>query len=165
MPYPEKLLADEVQTRKHNLEHHQLPQMGLDLDGWLKLQDKTAESFDAELDEQAKKGIKTQFVLDAIAAKEELGVSQEELTEHLLRRAAGSGLTPDQFAQQVVEGGQVPLLVGEVVRGKALAAVVEAAKVLDTEGNVVDFSDDEDEDETTEAAEAAEADAEETTEA
>ncbi|MEY9878095.1 trigger factor [Streptacidiphilus sp. MAP12-33] len=165
MPYPEKLLADEIQTRKHNLEHHQLPQMGIDMDAWLKLQDKTAEEFDTELEDQAKKGIKTQFVLDAIAAKEELGVSQEELTEHLLRRAAGSGMTPDQFAQQVVQGGQVPLLVGEVVRGKALASVVEAAKVLDTEGNVVDFADDEDEDgETVEAVEAA-AEVEETEEA
>ncbi|WP_034088209.1 trigger factor [Streptacidiphilus albus] len=149
MPYPEKLLADEVETRKHNLEHHQLPQMGLDIEGYLKLQEKTAEEFQAELVEQAQKGIKTQFVLDAIAAKEELAVNQEELTEHLLRRAAGSGMTPDQFAQQVVEGGQVPLLVGEVVRGKALAVVVEAAKVVDTEGNVVDFEDDEEE---TEAA-------------
>ncbi|MFC1429483.1 trigger factor [Streptacidiphilus sp. N1-3] len=156
MPYPEKLLADEVETRKHNLEHHQLPQMGIDLDGYLKLQGKTAEEFEAELVEQAKKGIKTQFVLDAIASKEELAVNQEELTEHLLRRAAGSGMTPDQFAQQVVEGGQVPLLVGEVVRGKALAVVVEAAKVVDTEGNVIDFEDDEDEEDAADApAEAA----------
>ena len=165
MPYPEKLLADEVQTRKHNLEHHQLPQMGIDLDGYLKLQDKTAEEFENELLEQARKGIKTQFVLDAIASKEELAVNQEELTEHLLRRAAGSGMTPDQFAQQVVEGGQVPLLVGEVVRGKALAVVVEAAKVVDTEGNPVDFDDDEDEiEEATEVA-AAVTDSDEKTEA
>jgi trigger factor len=152
MPYPEKLLADELETRKHNLEHHQLPQMGVDLDGYLKLQGKTAEEFETELLEQAQKGIKTQFVLDAIASKEELAVNQEELTEHLLRRAAGSGMTPDQFAQQVVEGGQVPLLVGEVVRGKALAVVVESAKVVDTNGEVVDFEDDEDEDEIVEAA-------------
>ena len=150
MPYPEKLLADELETRKHNLEHHQLPQMGIDLAGYLTLQGKTAEEFEAELVEQAKKGIKTQFVLDAIASKEELAVNQEELTEHLLRRAAGSGMTPDQFAQQVVEGGQVPLLVGEVVRGKALAVVVESAKVVDTNGEVVDFEDDE-EDEVVEA--------------
>jgi trigger factor len=151
MPYPEKLLADEIQTRKHNLEHHQLAQLGMDLETWLKSQDKTPEQFDQEIEEQAKKGIKTQFVLDQIAADEELSVSQEELTEHLLRRAAGSGLTPDQFAQQVVQGGQVPLLVGEVVRGKALALVVEAAKVVDTEGNVVNLAD-EDEDENEEQA-------------
>ncbi|MFD7592719.1 trigger factor [Kitasatospora sp. NPDC059812] len=149
--FPEKLLKDEVETRKHNLEHHQLQPMGLDIDSYLETQGKTREEWDAEIEEQAKKGIKTQFVLDQIVADEELGVNQEELTEHLIRRAAGSGLTPDQFAQQVVQGGQVPLLVGEVARGKALATVVEAAKVVDTEGNEVNFDD---EDETAETVEA-----------
>ncbi|MFE7564418.1 trigger factor [Kitasatospora sp. NPDC057500] len=151
--FPEKLLKDEVETRKHNLEHHQLEPMGLTLASYLETQGKSEEEYLAELEEQAKKGIKTQFVLDQIVADEELNVSQEELTEHLIRRAAGSGLTPDQFAQQVVQGGQVPLLVGEVARGKALATVVEAAKVVDTNGEVVDLEDDEDE--TTETAEAA----------
>ncbi|MFD8708575.1 trigger factor [Kitasatospora sp. NPDC059648] len=162
--YPEKLLKDEIETRKHNVEHHQLEPMGLNLDTYLETQGKTREEWDAEIEEQAKKGIKTQFVLDQIVANEELGVNQEELTEHLIRRAAGSGLTPDQFAQQVVQGGQVPLLVGEVARGKALATVVEAAKVVDTEGNEINFDDDEDE--TAETVDAsAEEKAEEGTEA
>ncbi|MER8105286.1 trigger factor [Kitasatospora sp. NPDC094016] len=163
--FPEKLLKDEVETRKHNLEHHQLQPMGLDIDSYLETQGKTREEWDAEIEEQAKKGIKTQFVLDQIVADEELGVNQEELTEHLIRRAAGSGLTPDQFAQQVVQGGQVPLLVGEVARGKALATVVEAAKVVDTEGNEVNFDDEDETAETVEAPAAEETAAEEKTEA
>ncbi|MFB8240008.1 trigger factor [Kitasatospora purpeofusca] len=162
--FPEKLLKDEIETRKHNLEHHQLEPMGLTLATYLETQGKSEEEFLAETEEQAKKGIKTQFVLDQIVADEELNVSQEELTEHLIRRAAGSGLTPDQFAQQVVQGGQVPLLVGEVARGKALATVVEAAKVVDTEGNEVNFDDDE-ADESAETVEAPAAEAEEKTEA
>ncbi|MFJ1932420.1 trigger factor [Kitasatospora sp. NPDC088160] len=163
--FPEKLLKDEVETRKHNLEHHQLQPMGLDIDSYLETQGKTREEWDAEIEEQAKKGIKTQFVLDQIVADEELGVNQEELTEHLIRRAAGSGLTPDQFAQQVVQGGQVPLLVGEVARGKALATVVEAAKVVDTEGNEVNFDDEDETADTVEAPAAEETAAEEKTEA
>ncbi|GHB23376.1 trigger factor [Streptomyces umbrinus] len=160
VPVPEKLLEDEINTRKHNLEHHQLGQMGLDLEKYLEIQGKTAEEFDTETKEAAVKGIKTQFVLDELVNKEKLNVNQEELTEHLMRRAASSGMSPDQFAQQVVEGGQVPMLVGEVARGKALAVVVEAATVKDTNGELVDL-DDEDEDEvsaedsTEEAAEAA----------
>ncbi|MEU2545578.1 trigger factor [Streptomyces roseolus] len=155
IPVPEKLLEDEVNTRKHNLEHHQLGQMGLSLEKYLELQGKTVEEFEAETKEQAVKGIKTQFLLDELVSKEELNVEQEELTEHLFRRAASSGMSPDQFAQAVVQGGQVPMLVGEVARGKALAVVVEAAKVVDTNGEVVDLSDDEDEVEA--AAEAVEA--------
>ncbi|MEV5515097.1 trigger factor [Streptomyces flaveolus] len=151
VPVPEKLLEDEINTRKHNLEHHQLGQMGLTLDKYLELQGKTAEEFDAETREAAVKGIKTQFVLDELVKQEKLNVSQEELTEHLMRRAASSGMSPDQFAQAVVEQGQVPLLVGEVARGKALAAVVEKATVKDTNGEIVDLDDEEEE---TEAAEA-----------
>ncbi|AEM87239.1 trigger factor [Streptomyces violaceusniger] len=145
VPIPEKLLEEEINTRKHNLEHHQLGQMGLNLESYLQMQDKTAEEFDAELKEQAEKGIRTQFVLDELVNKEQLSVGQEELTEHLMRRAQSSGMSPDQFAQAVVEGGQVPMLVGEVARGKALAVVVEAAKVVDDKGETVDLDDEEDE--------------------
>ncbi|MFG3660018.1 trigger factor [Streptomyces sp. NPDC047706] len=157
VPVPEKLLEDEINTRKHNLEHHQLGQMGLDLAKYLEIQGKTEEEFETETREAAVKGIKTQFVLDELVKQEKLNVSQDELTEHLMRRAASSGMSPDQFAQAVVEQGQVPLLVGEVARGKALAVVVEAATVKDTNGEVVDLDEDEDEDEAAEAAEAAEA--------
>lgn len=156
--YPEKLLKDEVETRKHNLTHHQLEPMGMTLEAYLATQGKTVEEFETETADQAKKGIKTQFVLDEIVAKHEVGVNQEELTEHLIRRAAGSGMTPDQFAQQIVQGGQVPLLVGEVARGKALALVVEDAKVVDTNGEEINFDEDETE-ESAEAAPAAEAEA------
>ncbi|MFF2211636.1 trigger factor [Streptomyces antibioticus] len=152
VPVPEKLLEDEINTRKHNLEHHQLGQMGLTLDKYLEIQGKSAEEFETETREAAVKGIKTQFVLDELVKREKLNVNQEELTEHLMRRAASSGMSPDQFAQAVVEGGQVPLLVGEVARGKALATVVEAATVKDTNGEIVDLDDEE---ETEEAAEAA----------
>ncbi|WP_407564932.1 trigger factor [Streptomyces sp. 184] len=152
IPVPEKLLEEEISTRRHNLENHQLAQMGMNLEGYLKLQEKTAEEFETELKEQAERGIRTQFVLDELVGKEQVNVGQEELTEHLMRRAQSSGMSPDQFAQAVVEGGQVPVLVGEVARGKALAVVVEAATITDTNGEAVDLSD---EDETAETVDAA----------
>jgi trigger factor len=169
VPVPEKLLEDEINTRKHNLEHHQLGQMGLDLGKYLEIQGKTEEEFETETREAAVKGIKTQFVLDELVKQEKLNVNQEELTEHLMRRAASSGMSPDQFAQAVVEGGQVPVLVGEVARGKALAVVVESATVKDSNGEVIDLED-EDEVDATEtaaevAAEATDGDAAEVTEA
>ncbi|MEV0041720.1 trigger factor [Streptomyces sp. NPDC056909] len=160
VPIPEKLLADEINTRKHNLEHHQLGQMGLDLAKYLEIQGKTEEEFETETKEQAEKGIRTQFILDELVNKEKLNVNQEELTEHLMRRAQSSGMSPDEFAKAVVEGGQVPMLVGEVARGKALAVVVEAAKVTDTNGVLVDLSDEDEDDEAAAGTETVEAAAE-----
>ena len=61
------------------------------------------------------------------------------MTEHIIRSASRYGVGPDQFAQEIVQGGQVPMLVGEVVRGKALALVLESAKILDESGREVDL--------------------------
>jgi trigger factor len=157
IPIPEKLLASELESRTHNLEHHQFPSLGLTWDTYLEGEGKTREEYDAELETQSVKGIKTQFILDELVKIEKLSVNQEELTEHLVRRAASSGMTPDQFAQAVVEGNQVQMLVGEVARGKALAVVVEAVKVTDSNGEEVDLSDDEDEAASGEGDDAAEA--------
>lgn len=143
IPMPQRLLADEIETRKHNLINHELAPIGMDLNAYLKMRGQSAEEFDAELSEQAEKGIRTQFVLDEIATREKLGVSQEELTQHLIRRAQSVGMSPDQFAQAVSESGQVRMLVGEVSRGKALSAVVDKVTVTDSNGDPVRLGEDE----------------------
>jgi trigger factor len=163
IPMPQKLLEDEVETRRHNLVHHQLGQIGMDLNAYLKMRGQSAEEFDAELREQAERGIRTQFVLEEVAKREEVNVSQEELTEHLVRRAQSAGMSPDDFVKAVVESNQVPMLVGEVSRGKALAAVVEGVTVTDSNGEPVRLDESEDEAEAEAKAEAeTETEAEET---
>jgi trigger factor len=62
------------------------------------------------------------------------------LTEHLVRRAARSGMAPEQFAHEIVSAGQVPALMSEVLRGKALALVLESAVVTDASGRSVDLA-------------------------
>ena len=62
---------------------------------------------------------------------EELGVDQQELTQHMVRRAQQSGQDPQEFANHMFEHNHVPELVQEIRRGKALAQIVEAATVTD----------------------------------
>jgi trigger factor len=50
-------------------------------------------------------------------------------------------MDPNQFAQIIDQSGQVPMMVSEVRRRKALAVVLGQAEVTDTEGNKVDLSD------------------------
>ena len=47
VPIPEKLLEDEVETRTHNLEHHQFASIGLTWDTYLEREGKTREEHDA----------------------------------------------------------------------------------------------------------------------
>jgi trigger factor len=50
-------------------------------------------------------------------------------------------MDPNQFAQIIDQSGQVPMMVSEVRRRKALAVVLGQATVTDTAGNSVDLSD------------------------
>ncbi len=92
-----------------------------------------------EVEGSTRKAMKTQFLLDALAAREDVQVGQNELVEYIMMVSQQYGMNPNQFAQQLDEQGQVPAMVAEVRRRKALATVLEQAVVRDTEGNPVDL--------------------------
>jgi trigger factor len=138
VPLPEAAVSSEVEGRFHNLGH-QLENSGLTLEGYLADEEKSREDFDAEVRASAEQAVKASLVLDAIARKEELGVTDAELTEQIVRRAQRAGIAPQSYADQLVQAGQIPVLAGEIVRGKALGIVLEGAKVTDASGNEVDI--------------------------
>ena len=94
----------------------------------------------AEVTESSTKAFKTQIVLDKIAESEKVQVSQEELTQYLVQGAAQYGMDPNEFVQILSQNGQIPAMVGEVARNKALAIALGKAKVADAAGNAVDLS-------------------------
>ena len=49
-------------------------------------------------------------------------------------------MTPDQFAQQLSQAGQIAALMAEVARTKALAVVLDRVKIKDASGREVDLS-------------------------
>ena len=55
--------------------------------------------------------MRVQFILDAVAEKNEVQVGDAELTEYLVRQAARYDMAPQEFANQVMQGGNLPLLV------------------------------------------------------
>ncbi len=138
LPLPEGVVKAEIDARNHSLGH-QLEQAGMSKADFFAAEGQTEDEFDAELLKSTRDAMTAQFVLEKIVEKEQLSVNEQELTEHLVRTAARYGMSPDQFVQQVVQAGQVPMLVSEVVRGKALALVLERAKVSDESGREVDL--------------------------
>ena len=97
------------------------------------------EEFEADLERRVRDAVAAQFVLDAVAKKEQLGVDQNELTQLMVRRAQQSGQDPQEFANHMFEHNHIPELVQEILRGKALAQIVEAASVKDESGNLVEL--------------------------
>ncbi|WP_010203053.1 trigger factor [Salinibacterium sp. PAMC 21357] len=122
IPVPEKLVEDEVHRHLENEN---------------RLED---DEHRAEVVEASEKTFRSQILLDSIVEKEEIKVSQEELTSYLVQGAQQYGMEPGEFIQVLDKNGQIPAMVAEVARSKALAVVLSKAKVVDTKGKAVDVS-------------------------
>lgn len=93
----------------------------------------------AEVEEQVRSSLKSDFLLDAVVKSESVEVTEIELTEYLVRTASRYGMAPEQFAQELSKAGQISQLVAEVGRAKALAGVLSRVTVTDASGNAVDL--------------------------
>jgi trigger factor len=138
VPLPEAMVSAEVDWRHQRMEQD-VKGAGMELDQYLSAQGQTHDDFHVELREGAERAVKAQLVLDAIADKEEIGVSDADLSEQVMRQAQRSGVNPDQLAQHIVQSGQLGTLVGDVRRDKALALITQNAKISDASGRPVDL--------------------------
>jgi trigger factor len=98
------------------------------------------ETHRAEVTVDATKAIKNQILLDTLAEKLEIKVGQGELVEYLVSASRQYGMDPNEFISTLDQNGQIPSMVGEVARSKALAVALRKVEVKDAEGNVVDLS-------------------------
>ena len=115
----------------------------------------------AEVDESTRRSLKLQFILDALAEKHEVSAGQEDLVEYLIMQAQQYGMDPNQFAQAIDQQGQIPAIIAEVTRRKALAHVLEDVTITDASGNTIDLDElvpGSDEDEVAETGDAETAD-------
>ncbi|MDN5894491.1 MAG: trigger factor, partial [Nocardioides sp.] len=135
---PDTLVAEELNARRENIEQ-QLMASGLSMEKYLEDEKQTIEEFEADLERRVRDAVAAQFVLDEVAKKEEFGVDQQELSEHIIRRAQQSGQDPQEFANHMFEHNHIPDMVQEILRGKALAQIVEAATVKDASGDVLEL--------------------------
>jgi trigger factor len=138
-PLPESAVKNEIEMREHDIVHS----LGHDdslFERFLETQGKTREEFEGELRESAEKSVRAQFILDAVAEKTGVQIGDTELTEYLVRQAARYQMAPQEFANQVVQAGNLPLLVADIRRNKALAEVLESTSVSDASGTTVDLT-------------------------
>ena len=92
-----------------------------------------------EFETNTRNGLKSRIILDKIAEVEDLQVNDAELSQWLVQEAQRYNMAPDQFADQLVQSGQVQGAVSEVRRAKALAHVLESVNVVDKSGNKIDL--------------------------
>ncbi|HPT96088.1 MAG TPA: trigger factor [Microbacteriaceae bacterium] len=122
LPVPASLIEDEV--HRH-------------LEGENRLED---DEHRAEVSEASEKQFRTQILLDSYAEDLAVQVSQEELTQYIVQSAQQYGMAPQEFIQALDQGNQIPALVGEIARNKALALALGKVTVVDTKGATIDLA-------------------------
>lgn len=95
----------------------------------------------AEVTESSTKTLQTQLLLDAIAEAENVEPTQNELSQYIFSSASQYGMEPAEFIQALEQSGQIPVIIAEVTRNKALAVALSKAEVVDKKGKKVDLSD------------------------
>ena len=120
----------------------------------------------AQAEETVEKDLRDQMVLDALAEKLDVQVSQSDVFNFLASIAQQYGMDPNNFIQAIIKNGQLGSAVQEVGRSKGLLAGMRAVKFT-ADGEAVDLSNflgeaaEEEESESVEAASAAAAVADE----
>jgi trigger factor len=137
-PLPDSAIQAEVDFREHEIVHS-FDHDDAAFEEFLERQGQTRDEFTEQLRESAGKSVKAQFLLDAVADAEQVEVSEAELTDYLVRQAGRYNMPPQEFANQLVEAGNLPALMADVRRNKALAAVLADATVTDSSGHAVDL--------------------------
>jgi trigger factor len=136
---PEHLLNSEIDARRKQITE-QLAQAGMTVEQYLAdiAEDQTEDEFWADLESRGEQALRAQIILDKVAEERAIDVDQNDLTQHILRKAQSEGVAPQQIADHLQEHPHhIEEYVLEIRRGKALAMIVESATVADSNGSVV----------------------------
>ena len=138
IPLPDSVVDEELEGRRQQIAQ-QLAYAGMTQEDYLAQEEQSVEDFEADLGRRVRDAIADQFILDRIAQAEQIGVAEAELSQHIVRRAQQAGQSPEAYAKHAMEHNHISELVSEVVRGKALAHIVERAHVTDSTGAAVEL--------------------------
>ena len=101
--------------------------------------EKATKAQKAQAEETVEKDLRDQMVLDALAEKLDVQVSQSDVFNFLASIAQQYGMDPNNFIQAIIKNGQLGSAVQEVGRSKGLLAGMRAVKFT-ADGEVVDLS-------------------------
>ena len=135
---PDGLLTTEMDELFHRFSHR-LEENEITLADYFEATGIDQDAFLSDLRQQADRAIKTRLVLEAVAKAEDIKVTQEEVAatiEVLARSSENAQEVYDAFAS----GPRALSLAGDILRNKAVEAVIAEARAVDSEGNAVDLS-------------------------
>jgi trigger factor len=89
------------------------------------------EQLRAGSEEQAKQQLKTFFIMDKVAEKLDIDVSEEEINGHIARVAIQRGQRPEKLKEQMERDGSLSQFRLDVRQSKCLSKLLESANITE----------------------------------
>ncbi|MHC4570978.1 MAG: trigger factor [Planctomycetota bacterium] len=89
------------------------------------------EQLRASSEQQAKEQLKTLFIMNKVAEKLEIEVSEEEINGHIAQLAIQQGQRPERMREEMVRSGSLAQFRLQVREDKCIAKLLESAKITE----------------------------------
>ncbi|NLZ61247.1 MAG: trigger factor [Acholeplasmataceae bacterium] len=125
---PEEMIKEEA-SRLDDQNRRQIKQYNLDFKIYLQYLGKTEEDYLRELEMQAEKTLRQQLVIEAIAKKEKLEATKDEIEkkyQEISEQYSSQNITVEQVRQAIPESA----IIEEITHKKAVDLLVEKANII-----------------------------------
>jgi trigger factor len=137
---PEPLVAEELESRLHDLAHR-LEQQGGTIQQYMEATGTSQQELVEGLRTEAAQAVKADLALRALVQAEGIEASDEEVDAEIVRLAERFGEKPEKLRRQLERADRIPTVRSDVRKAKALEWLVDHVQVVDEEGNPVDRAD------------------------
>lgn len=135
---PQSLIDTEAEASIHNLAHR-LQEQGIGLENYLQITGQSQEDFIADSKTQAIRTLKTRVLLEGVAKVESIEVNDDEVLEAVSALASQAEMNPDELFRQLESDGRLDTLSDDILRRKALEAIMSGVVAIDEDGNTIDL--------------------------
>ncbi len=125
---PERLVDEETERHVERAKDR-LTRAGVSLEEALAAQGWDELRFRSDARSHATRGLQADLVLEAVARREGIEATSEDLAAEIRNLAEASGRDPNEVRRILERSGQVASVAGDIIRTKALDLMVEAADV------------------------------------
>jgi trigger factor len=126
---PRSLVASEVRFRRDQIAR-QAEQFGLTVDEYLQRAGTAPDDLHRQLEDEARKTVKAQLVVDAIGRDAEIEVGEEDLAMEIARQAARLGRPPQELAKLMTAPEHIGALYSDAYRRKAIDHLLSQVEVV-----------------------------------
>lgn len=137
---PQVLIDEELRERLHDLGHR-LDEQKISFEQFLSATGRNGDELLAELRVDARRAVKADLALRALADAEDIDVTDEELETALEAMAGRLGMDPKALRAQVDRSGRTGAVRSEQRKAKALDWLLDNIELVDEAGNPISRDD------------------------